>query len=139
MPLDPIVKTLIDALAELNLPSWDTLAPPRRGNRCGRSHRSARRKMLRGSRIGRSQGPNGPIPVRIQQPQGETPIPVLVYFHGGGWVICDIAAAPVTVHRYNGVIDGFLSMAAMLPQSRAAIDEAAGAIRDALAAAPASK
>jgi acetyl esterase/lipase len=32
-------------------------------------------------------GPAGPIPVRLYVPAGEQPSPVLVYFHGGGWVI----------------------------------------------------
>ena len=32
-------------------------------------------------------GPAGPIPVRIYTPFGDGPFPVLVYYHGGGWVI----------------------------------------------------
>jgi acetyl esterase len=32
-------------------------------------------------------GPTREIPVRIYQPQGEGPFPVLVSFHGGGWVM----------------------------------------------------
>ena len=35
-------------------------------------------------------GPEGAIPVRIYTPAGSGPFPVLVYFHGGGWVLCDI-------------------------------------------------
>ena len=35
----------------------------------------------------RIPGPAGEIPVRIYTPQGSGPFPVLVYFHGGGWVI----------------------------------------------------
>ena len=31
-------------------------------------------------------GPEAPIPVRIYTPEGEPPFPVLVYFHGGGWM-----------------------------------------------------
>jgi len=34
--------------------------------------------------------PSGQIPVRIYAPQGSGPFPVLVYFHGGGWVICNL-------------------------------------------------
>ena len=30
-------------------------------------------------------GPESPIPVRIFRPEGSGPLPVLVYFHGGGW------------------------------------------------------
>lgn len=32
-------------------------------------------------------GPAGPLPVRIYTPEGEGPFPVVVYFHGGGWVV----------------------------------------------------
>lgn len=32
-------------------------------------------------------GPAGDIPVRIYTPDGEAPFPVLVWFHGGGWVV----------------------------------------------------
>lgn len=34
-------------------------------------------------------GPAGPLPVRIYTPVGNGPFPVVVYFHGGGWVIGD--------------------------------------------------
>ncbi|RXK46644.1 alpha/beta hydrolase [Halorientalis pallida] len=33
------------------------------------------------------QGPDGALPVRLYQPDGDGPHPVLVYFHGGGFVI----------------------------------------------------
>ena len=32
-------------------------------------------------------GPDGEIPVRIYAPSSDTPLPVLVWYHGGGWVI----------------------------------------------------
>jgi acetyl esterase len=32
-------------------------------------------------------GPNGPIRLRVYEPEGDRPFPVLVYFHGGGWVV----------------------------------------------------
>jgi acetyl esterase len=35
-------------------------------------------------------GPAGSIPVRVYTPRGSGPFPVLVYFHGGGWVIGDL-------------------------------------------------
>ncbi len=31
----------------------------------------------------------GKLPVRITTPEGKGPFPVIVYFHGGGWVIAD--------------------------------------------------
>jgi acetyl esterase len=38
-------------------------------------------------------GPNGDIPVRIYIPHGQPPLPVLVYLHGGGWVIGNLDTA----------------------------------------------
>lgn len=32
----------------------------------------------------------GHIPVRVYTPEGQAPFPVLVYFHGGGWLICNL-------------------------------------------------
>ena len=40
-----------------------------------------------------ASGPHGPIPLRLYRPAGSTAraaLPVLVYFHGGGWVIGDL-------------------------------------------------
>ena len=39
-----------------------------------------------------ADGPHGTIPVRLYRPlgSGAGPLPVLVYFHGGGWVIGDL-------------------------------------------------
>jgi len=38
-------------------------------------------------------GPAGEIPVRVYRPvAGDEPLPVLIYFHGGGWVIGSIDA-----------------------------------------------
>lgn len=35
-------------------------------------------------------GPAGDLLARIYKPQGQGPFPVLVYFHGGGWVIANL-------------------------------------------------
>jgi len=38
-------------------------------------------------------GPGGEIPVRIYTPEGSGPFPILVWFHGGGWVLGDLENA----------------------------------------------
>jgi acetyl esterase len=35
-------------------------------------------------------GSGGEIPIRVYTPKGEGPFPVILYFHGGGWVIADL-------------------------------------------------
>src|SRR5437763_1907774 len=35
-------------------------------------------------------GPNGDLVIRVVRPPGRTgPLPAVMFFHGGGWVICD--------------------------------------------------
>ncbi len=38
------------------------------------------------------QGTTGPLPARVYRPDdaGQGPLPVIAYFHGGGWVIADL-------------------------------------------------
>lgn len=35
-------------------------------------------------------GPAGPVPVRVYRPDAPGPAPILVWYHGGGWVIGDL-------------------------------------------------
>ncbi|GCD95944.1 alpha/beta hydrolase [Embleya hyalina] len=35
-------------------------------------------------------GPDGRVPVRVYTPSPATPLPVLVFGHGGGWCVCDL-------------------------------------------------
>jgi acetyl esterase len=47
----------------------------------------------------RIAGPAGDIPVRIYRPESDRPLPIVVYFHGGGFVIGDIATHDTLCHR----------------------------------------
>jgi acetyl esterase len=91
MPLDPQVKDMLDAMNALGLEPLHKL-----------SVEAAREQAL--SRFdpdsipdyaGRIEdqfipGPAGDLPVRIYTPEGPGPFPVLMYFHGGGFVICNL-------------------------------------------------
>jgi len=44
-------------------------------------------------------GPAAGIPVRIYRPDTDGPSPLVVYFHGGGWVIGDIASSEAVCQR----------------------------------------
>src|SRR5262249_53441873 len=49
-------------------------------------------------------GPAGESPVRVYRPQGAGPLPVLVYFHGGGWVIGSLETHdPLCRHLANAI------------------------------------
>ncbi|ALA59242.1 alpha/beta hydrolase [Nitrospira moscoviensis] len=53
-------------------------------------------------------GPGGPIPVRIYTPSGYGPFPVIVYYHGGGWVIATVdtydASARALANATNAIV-----------------------------------
>ena len=52
-------------------------------------------------------GPAGAIPIRIYTPEAPAPRPALVYFHGGGWVVCDLDTHDVVcraIARRSGAV-----------------------------------
>jgi len=91
MAVDPQVQALLDQMAAMGAPPMDTLSPV-----------EAREAMLAMRALAGEpepvakvedrtvSGPAGDIPVRVYAPEGSGPFPVLVYFHGGGWVIGSI-------------------------------------------------
>ncbi len=95
MPLDPNARVIVDAMA--------ATFPPVDFSRTGTENRQlikeAGAKVIPhdadpvGSVIDREiPGPAGPIPVRVYRPlgAGDGPLPVAAFFHGGGWVVCDL-------------------------------------------------
>ncbi len=46
-------------------------------------------------------GPGGEIPLRIYTPEGSGPFPILVYLHGGGWVLGNIDTCNNTCHFFS--------------------------------------
>lgn len=53
-------------------------------------------------------GPGGSIPIRIYTPSGSGPFPVVVYYHGGGWVFATIdtydASARALTNAANAIV-----------------------------------
>jgi acetyl esterase len=43
------------------------------------------------------EGPGGPIPVRVYRPEGDAPLPLVVYLHGGGWMLGSIESFDTVV------------------------------------------
>jgi acetyl esterase len=90
MPLDPQARAVLDQLAALNLPPLNTLSAPE-----ARAQSKARRAPVTPEDVARVEnrtipGPAGEIPIRAYTPAGTGPFPLVVYFHGGGWVIGDL-------------------------------------------------
>jgi len=104
MALDPQVASVIDLIVKSGRPAYHTLSP-----------KEARRLFLEtrpastppAPQIGAvrdltADGPLGTIPLRVYRPGGvpdSRPLPVLVFFHGGGWVIGDIETHDVVCRQ----------------------------------------
>jgi acetyl esterase len=92
--LDPQARALIDLMIERQVPPTHTLpvAEARRFYRDRRAFTQPDPPPVGEVHDLQADGPHGAIPLRLYQPAGAaaTPLPVLVYFHGGGWVIGDL-------------------------------------------------
>lgn len=89
MPLDPQARTLLDQMAAAGIPPTHTLSVED-----ARRTMLARRALVAGdpepvARVEDRQipGPAGALPIRVYAPSAGQLLPVLVYFHGGGWVL----------------------------------------------------
>ena len=88
--LQPDVRLVLGMLAEMNLPPIESLGAQgardfvnefNKGRPAGRPVGEVGSGML--------QGADGPLPYRLYRPATPGPHPIVVYFHGGGWVLGD--------------------------------------------------
>ena len=92
MPLDPQIVQVMEATAALGLPPANTVSPEEaRAN-------AKKRPRAPGPEVAKVEnrtipGPGGDLPVRIYTPEGSGPFPILVWYHGGGWVVGDLEQA----------------------------------------------
>jgi acetyl esterase len=89
MPVDSQIQGLLDLIASRNVPPHYLLMPPE-----ARAAMEKSRAVIRGPEVVLPRiedlsipGPGGAIPARLVAPSTERGLPILVYFHGGGWVI----------------------------------------------------
>lgn len=90
MPVDPQLQPLLDLLANSGAPSITDLEAD-----AARALMAAMPSMARVVEIDaiadRTIAADGhDIPIRVYTPPGEGPFPILVWFHGGGWVLGSI-------------------------------------------------
>jgi len=95
MALDPQAREVIDLVIKSGRPAYHTLSPKdaRQLFRETRPASTPTPPEIGAIRNITADGPGGPIPLRVYRPAGATagtPLPALVYFHGGGWVIGDL-------------------------------------------------
>ena len=92
MTLDPQAQAMLDLAERSDRPLLETLDPPAARVQYGEMVAAVCGEPPTGvlARDGTIPGPGGDIPTRLYRPRDlEGPLPVLVYFHGGGFVIGD--------------------------------------------------
>ena len=93
--LHPHARALLDLMVERNVPPTHTLTPAQARQMYleRRSYTQPNAKDLaevRDLQVPAGSGPHGAIPLRLYKPSVAEVLPVLVYYHGGGWVIGDL-------------------------------------------------
>ena len=93
MPLLPEVQLLIDGLAAAaGTPLEEMSAPDARAMFTAMNSMMPTAAPDIPTSLATLAGPAGPIPVKVYDPPGSSPEgPTLVWYHGGGWVIGDLA------------------------------------------------
>jgi acetyl esterase len=91
MPLEPQTKALMDQMNAAGGPKIEQLAPADARKVMGQGF-IAPPEFVESVKVENRTipGPAGEIPIRIYTPDGIGPFGVLVFLHGGGWVICDL-------------------------------------------------
>jgi acetyl esterase len=144
--LDPQARALIDLMVAKQVPPTHTMTPEaaRRFYRERRAFTQPDAPPVTSVRELSAPGPHGPIPLRFYRPFGADPaavLPLLVYFHGGGWTIGDLDTHDVPCRLLaNGAGCAVLSVDyRMGPEHRfpAAVDDCIAATRFAFAQADA--
>jgi len=95
MALDPQAANVLELVIKAGRPPYHTLSP-KEARQLFRETRPASTPpapQIGAVRDITADGPLGAIPLRVYRPGGisdSQPLPALVYFHGGGWVIGDL-------------------------------------------------
>jgi acetyl esterase/lipase len=100
MSLDPDCAKVLELYAAAKRPAFETLSPAeaREASNRGRAILQPDPPVVASVRELKATGRTGNIPVRLYRPVGSSPgevLPVLVYYHGGGWVIGDLESHDV--------------------------------------------
>ncbi len=91
MAVDAQTRALLDFLGTLNLPRPETMTAPalRTMLSAGRATRPAGPSLKRVETV-TVQGAAGPLAARLYASSTKADLGVIVYFHGGGWVLGDL-------------------------------------------------
>jgi len=92
MPIDPHIAALLQLMKPEGAPELHTLpvAPVRDALIAQATAPDMPKRPLAAVENRHIAGPADELPVRIYHPEGTGPFPLLVFLHGGGWVICNL-------------------------------------------------
>lgn len=88
--LDPQAQQLLEMMAQAGMADFADLTPQQARDQMALFRQEVEVEPVNNVTDRTIPGPYGEIPVRIYQPEGATPMPALVFYHGGGWVIGDL-------------------------------------------------
>ncbi len=87
-PLQPDVQLVLDAMAAMNLPPLESMSPEEAREFMAQSATARPSGPEVGDIVdGTLPGASGDLDYRLYRPATPGPHPVVVYFHGGGWVL----------------------------------------------------
>jgi cation diffusion facilitator CzcD-associated flavoprotein CzcO/acetyl esterase/lipase len=88
--LQPDVRLVLNMLADMNLPPIESLGAQGARDFLAEFNKSRPAGRPVGEVVdGTLPGADGPLPYRLYRPATPGPHPIVVYFHGGGWVLGD--------------------------------------------------
>ncbi|MER7803552.1 alpha/beta hydrolase [Streptomyces parvulus] len=101
MPFDPQLQALYDRRAAQGVrPLYTmTLQEARAADLADIRSAAGTPEPVREVRDLTFEGPGGPLPLRVYRPSGEGPLPVLVYFFGGGWTLGSLDTSDALCRR----------------------------------------
>jgi acetyl esterase len=105
MPLDPQIQMVLEQMTTLNLSLTRDMTPAQ-----ARAASKALAIPMEPEPVANVEdrtlpSPDGAVPVRIYTPEGSGPFPLLVFFHGGGWVIGDLDGHDPLCRRLTNLVD----------------------------------
>lgn len=133
MPLHPQVKTALEQMAAAGPPLHHL--SPAEARKAIEAMRATKGEPEHVAKIEDRtfRGPAGNLPVRIYMPDGRGPFPVLVYFHGGGWVVGSIETVDASCRSLANLTGCIVASAdyRLAPEHKfpAAADDAYAAVR----------
>jgi len=98
MPVDPQIQALLDEMRALGAKPFEELSVAE-ARAAAWSFAALQGEPEEVASVEHTfiPGPTAELPVRIYTPAGKGPFPGLVYFHGSGWVVLNIAVCDTTM------------------------------------------